>query len=50
MRFSVVAAINVVELLFAHIVSRRQDLVFAEQGTLLEIYQTTNLAAPLHGI
>ena len=50
MRFSVVAAINVVELLFAHIVSRRQHIVFAEQGTLLEIYQTTNLAAPLHGL
>jgi len=49
MRFSVVAAINAVELLFAHIVSRRAGLVFAEQGTLLEIYQTTNLAAPLTG-
>jgi DNA-binding MurR/RpiR family transcriptional regulator len=49
MRFSVVAAVNAVELLFAHIVSRRPDVVFAEQGTLLEIYQTTNLAAPLSG-
>jgi DNA-binding MurR/RpiR family transcriptional regulator len=47
MRFSVVAAVNAVELLFAHIVSRRPDIVFAEQGTLLEIYQTTKLAAPL---
>jgi len=47
MRFSVVAAVNAVELLFAHIVSRRPDIVFAEQGRLLEIYQTTNLAAPL---
>jgi hypothetical protein len=49
MRFSVVAAVNAVELLFAHIVSRRPGIVFAEQGTLLEIYQTTNLAAPLAG-
>lgn len=49
MRFSVVAAINAVELLFAHVVSRRADIVFAEQGALLEIYQTTNLAAPLAG-
>ena len=47
MRFSVAAAVNAVELLFAHIVSRRPDIVFAEQGTLLEIYQTTSLAAPL---
>ena len=47
MRFSVAAAVNAVELVFAHIVSRRPDIVFAEQGTLLEIYQTTNLAAPL---
>jgi DNA-binding MurR/RpiR family transcriptional regulator len=47
MRFSVVAAVNAVELLFAHVVSRRPDIVFAEQGSLLEIYQTTNLAAPL---
>lgn len=47
MRFSVVAAVNAVELLFAHIVSRRAEIVFAEQGTLLEIYQTTKLAAPL---
>lgn len=47
MRFSVVAAVHAVELLFAHIVSRRPDVVFAEQGTLLEIYQTTKLAAPL---
>jgi DNA-binding MurR/RpiR family transcriptional regulator len=49
MRFSVVAAVNVVELLFAHIVSRRAEIVFAEQGALLEIYQTTKLAAPLAG-
>jgi DNA-binding MurR/RpiR family transcriptional regulator len=49
MRFSVVAAVNAVELLFAHIVSRRAEIVFAEQGTLLEIYQTTKLAAPLAG-
>ncbi len=47
MRFSVVAAVNAVELIFAHIVSRRPDIVFAEQGTLLEIYQTSDLAAPL---
>jgi DNA-binding MurR/RpiR family transcriptional regulator len=47
MRFSAVAAVSAVELIFAHIVSRRPDLVFAEQGTLLEIYQRTNLAAPL---
>jgi DNA-binding MurR/RpiR family transcriptional regulator len=47
MRFSVVAAISAVELLFAHIVSRRPDIVFAEQGALLDIYQRTNLAAPL---
>jgi DNA-binding MurR/RpiR family transcriptional regulator len=50
MRFSVVAAVNAVELLFAHIVSRRAEIVFAEQGTLLEIYQTTKLAAPLAGV
>jgi DNA-binding MurR/RpiR family transcriptional regulator len=50
MRFSVVAAVNAVELIFAHIVSRRADIVFAEQGTLLEIYQTTKLAAPLTGL
>jgi len=49
MRFSVAAAVNVVELLFAHVVSRRAALVFAEQGALLEIYQTTKLAAPLAG-
>lgn len=49
MRFSVVAAVNAVELFFAHVASRRADIVFAEQGTLLEIYQTTNLAAPLTG-
>ena len=49
MRFSVSAAVNAVELLFAHIVSRRPDIVFAEQGALLEIYQTSNLAAPLAG-
>lgn len=49
MRFSVAAAVNAVELLFAHVVSRRAGLVFAEQGTLLEIYQTTKLAAPLTG-
>jgi DNA-binding MurR/RpiR family transcriptional regulator len=47
MRFSVVAATKAVELLFAHIVSRRPGVVFAEQGALLEIYQTTKLAAPL---
>jgi len=50
MRFSVVAAVNAVELIFAHIVSRRADIVFAEQGTLLAIYQTTKLAAPLTGL
>ena len=49
MRFSVSAAVNAVELLFAHIVSRRPDIVFAEQGTLLEIYQTTKLAARFSG-
>jgi DNA-binding MurR/RpiR family transcriptional regulator len=47
MRFSVVAAVNAVELVFAHIVSRRAGIVYAEQGTLLAIYQTTKLAAPL---
>jgi DNA-binding MurR/RpiR family transcriptional regulator len=49
MRFSVVAATHAVELLFAHIVSRRPEVIFAEQGALLEIYQTTKLAASLHG-
>jgi DNA-binding MurR/RpiR family transcriptional regulator len=49
MRFSVSAVVNAVELLFAHLVSRRPDVIFAEQGRLLEIYQTTKLAAPLAG-
>ena len=49
MRFSVSATVNAVELLFAHIVSRRPDTIFAEQGALLEIYQTNDLAAPLAG-
>jgi DNA-binding MurR/RpiR family transcriptional regulator len=49
MRFSVSASVNAVELVFAHIMSRRPEIVFSEQGTLLEIYQTNNLAAPLAG-
>jgi DNA-binding MurR/RpiR family transcriptional regulator len=49
MRFSVAATVNAVELLFAHIVSRRPEIIFAEQGALLEIYQNNNLAAPLAG-